>query len=57
MYQRILAAVDGSDTSYRALHQTINLSKDQHSTLRVVYVVDGVTIYNSAQLSALCLSC
>ena len=57
MYQRILAAVNGSDTSYRALHQTINLSKDQHSTLRVVYVVDGVTIYNSAQLSALCLSC
>lgn len=51
MYQRILAAVDDSATSDRALQQAIGLAKDQHATLRIVYVVDEVAIYNSAQLT------
>ena len=51
MYQRILAAVDDSATSDRALQQAIGLAKDQHATLRIVYAVDEVAIYNSASLA------
>jgi nucleotide-binding universal stress UspA family protein len=50
MYQRILAAVDDSPTSDRALQEAISLAKDQHAKLRIVYVVDEVTIYSNAQL-------
>lgn len=50
MYQRILAAVDDSATSDRSLQEAIGLAKDQHAKLRIVYVVDKATIYNSTQL-------
>ncbi len=49
MYQRILVATDGSDTSDRALREAIGLAKDQHSMLRVVYVIDETSIYSDAQ--------
>jgi nucleotide-binding universal stress UspA family protein len=45
MYNRILVAVDGSDTSKLALKEAIKLAKDQHSVLRLVHVVDPTEIY------------
>ena len=45
MYKCILAAVDGSDTSNRALEEAINLAKDQQATLRLVHVVDDAAAY------------
>ena len=50
MYQRILVAVDGSDTSNHALLEAINLAKDQRATLRVVSVIDEVGIYTGGQV-------
>ena len=40
MYQRILVAIDGSDTSDLALREAIRLAKDQNAMLRLVRVVD-----------------
>ena len=40
MYQRILAAVDGSETSLLALHEAFKLAKEGRGRLRLVYVVD-----------------
>ena len=51
MYQRILAAVDDSPASDLALQEAIELARDQHAKLRIVYVVDKIAIYNSTQLS------
>jgi nucleotide-binding universal stress UspA family protein len=47
MYQRILAPVDGSDTSARGLHEAIRLARGNRSTLRFIYVVTG-RIYDHA---------
>jgi nucleotide-binding universal stress UspA family protein len=45
-YKRILVAVDGSDTANLALHEAIQLTKNQKATLRIIYVVDeSVIIY------------
>lgn len=49
MYKHILVAVDGSDTSDRALHEAINLAKDQQAILRIVYAVDEVNINASPE--------
>jgi len=40
VYQRILVAVDGSKTSDRALHEAIQLAKDQGASLRIIHVID-----------------
>lgn len=40
MYQHILVAVDGSDTSQNALTHAIGLARSQHATLLAVYVVE-----------------
>ncbi len=40
MYQRILVATDGSESSQLALAHAIDLSRDQHAKLRIVHVVD-----------------
>ena len=40
MYGKILVAADGSATSERALHEAIELAKDQAAVLRLVHVVD-----------------
>jgi nucleotide-binding universal stress UspA family protein len=45
MYKCILAAVDGSDTSNRALEEAIKLAKDQQPTLRLIHVVDDAAAY------------
>ena len=50
MYQHILAAVDDSSASDRALQEAIGLARDQHAILRIVYVIDEVTIYGSGQI-------
>lgn len=44
MYQRILIAVDGSDLSSQALREAIALAQSQHAALRIVHVVDEVTL-------------
>jgi len=44
MYQRILIAVDGSDVSSHALRDAIALAQSLHSSLRIVHVVDEVTL-------------
>ena len=46
MYNRILVAVDGSDTANLALKEAITLAKDQHSALRLVHVVDLSVAYS-----------
>jgi len=43
MYKRILVAVDGSNTSERALREGIRLAKEQRARLRLVHVVDELT--------------
>lgn len=43
MYKRILVAIDGSDTSKRALREALQLAKDGKSALRVLHVLDLVT--------------
>ncbi len=49
MYQRILVAVDGSDTSERALHEAMLLAKNQQALLRVAYVVDEASIFSDTE--------
>ena len=46
MYNRILVAVDGSDTANLALNKAIKLAKDRHSALRLVHVVDLSSAYS-----------
>jgi nucleotide-binding universal stress UspA family protein len=43
MYKRILVAIDGSDTSKRALREALQLAKDGKAALRVLHVLDLVT--------------
>jgi nucleotide-binding universal stress UspA family protein len=43
MYNRILVAVDGSDTSQLALQEALNLTKESGGQLHIVHVVDEVT--------------
>ncbi|WP_175711772.1 universal stress protein, partial [Burkholderia ambifaria] len=40
MYSNILVALDGSDTSSRALDAALTLASDTHARLTPVYVVD-----------------
>jgi nucleotide-binding universal stress UspA family protein len=47
MYNHILVAVDGSDTSNLALREAIKLAKDQHSALRLIHVVDLTLAYTA----------
>ena len=50
MYQRILVPVDGSPTSDRGLEEAIQLAKLTHARLRLVHVVDqlSLTLYTQA---------
>ena len=41
MYERILVAIDESDTSELALREAIALAKDQNAILRLVHAVDA----------------
>lgn len=44
MFKRILVAIDGSHTSDLALQEAIKLGKEFQSQLRVVHVVDEVSL-------------
>ncbi len=48
MYCRILVPIDGSATSNLALKEAIKLATDQHSSLRLVHVVDLTLAYSDA---------
>jgi nucleotide-binding universal stress UspA family protein len=58
MYKRILAAIDGTDTSRNALDEALRLAVHLGSTVRVLYVLDsppvlaGVDFYNPVDLQA-----
>jgi nucleotide-binding universal stress UspA family protein len=47
MYQRIMVAVDGSETSQRGLMEAINLAKDQKAKLTIVHVIDLVIVHGA----------
>lgn len=49
MYQRIMVAVDGSETSKRGLQEAINLAIDQKAKLAIVHVIDLVVVYGAGQ--------
>ena len=42
MYQRILVATDGSETSSIAIEHAVQLAKDQRARLRIVHVVESI---------------
>jgi nucleotide-binding universal stress UspA family protein len=44
MYKRILVAVDSSATAERALQEALKLAKSHGAQLRIVHVVDEVTL-------------
>jgi nucleotide-binding universal stress UspA family protein len=45
MYQRIIVAIDGSDTAHRALDAAIGLAQCANATLQPLYVVDVPLLY------------
>lgn len=49
MYQRIMVAVDGSETSDRGLKEAINFAKDQKARLAIVHVIDIVVVFGAGQ--------
>jgi nucleotide-binding universal stress UspA family protein len=49
MYQRIMVAIDGSETSELGLQEAIKLALDQKAKLAVVHVVDLVIGYGAGQ--------
>ncbi len=44
MYQRIMVAVDGSDTAERGLQEAIKLARDQKARLAIAHVIDIVVV-------------
>jgi nucleotide-binding universal stress UspA family protein len=48
MYQRIMVAVDGSDTAERGLQEAIRFAKDQKARLSIVHVID-IVVFNGAE--------
>ncbi len=51
MYKHILVAIDGSDTSNRALQEAIKLAKEQKAALRLVHVVDETPPYVTTDIA------
>jgi len=49
MYQRIMAAVDGSETAERGLNEAIRLAQDQKAKLAIAHVIDLVIVYGAGQ--------
>lgn len=49
MYKRILVAIDGSETSSRALQESIGLARDQSAVLRIVYAMEGFSINSGVE--------
>lgn len=44
MYKKILVPVDGSHTSTRGLQEAVRLAKDQHAKVRLMHVVDELSV-------------
>jgi nucleotide-binding universal stress UspA family protein len=44
LFKRVMVAIDGSSTSKLALREAIKIAKDQQSDLRIVLVVDVLTL-------------
>jgi len=44
-YKYILVAVDGSDTSNRAVEEAVRLAAEMQAELRIVHVVDDTALY------------
>jgi len=49
MYQRIMVAVDGSETAERGLKEAITLAKEQRARLAIVHVIDIVVVFGAGQ--------
>ncbi len=49
MYQRIMVAIDGSETAERGLKEAVNLAKDQNAKLAIVHVIDIVVVFGAGQ--------
>lgn len=47
MYRRILVPVDGSPTSNLGIREALKVSKEQHSKLHLVHVVDELVVMSS----------
>lgn len=48
MYSRIIVAVDGSHASNRALEESIKLAKAFNATLRIIHVLDDLSVSMTA---------
>lgn len=51
MYQRIMVAVDGSETAQRGLQEAIKLAADQKARLAIVHVIDIVVVNGAEEFS------
>jgi nucleotide-binding universal stress UspA family protein len=45
MYERICVAVDASNGAQQALHEALNLAKDQEAEVRLVHVLDYAALF------------
>lgn len=50
MYKKILVAVDGSDTGARALQEAVRFAEGSDAKLRIVHVVDDVSLSRDAKV-------
>ena len=48
VYKRILVPVDGSPTSMAGLSEALRLARNQKARVRLIHIVDEVTIFNSS---------
>lgn len=53
MYERILVAIDGSETGQRALEEAMALARVHRATLRLVHAIDLVPSYFSGDTNHL----
>ena len=49
VYKRILVPVDGSPTSTAGLNEALRLARNQKARVRLVHIVDEVTIFASSE--------
>ncbi|HEU0200075.1 MAG TPA: universal stress protein [Burkholderiaceae bacterium] len=51
MYQRILVAIDSSETAQLALNHAVQLAKDQRARLRIAHVVEVLGLTYTASMA------
>jgi nucleotide-binding universal stress UspA family protein len=49
VYGKIMVPVDGSSTSMAGLKEALRLARNQKARVRLIHIVDEVTIFNSAE--------